>query len=222
MPGAVVPGAACGAACALCRVLGAAGPGAECAPAIAQMPDPRPMHGQAIPAGELPAGSVTVRVVRQAWATTWLACRWSSTEPATVRHATTGAEGRAQYMSVPAGRSRARDAVVDSERLESTTFDVPGAGGVRTILVAGLGLDRRRPAARRRQPPRPRPARRVVVWQQHALCRRVPGRHHRGVLPARDRQQHGRARPPASPLVIDLPDEAVGAALLEEASPLAA
>ena len=29
---------------------------------------------------------------------------------------------------------------VDGEQLESTTFDVPAGGGVRTILVAGLGL----------------------------------------------------------------------------------
>ena len=95
----------------------------------------------------------------------------------------------------PPGARVHASAVVDGERLESTTFDVPAAGGVRTILVAGLGLGTGggAPAPAPRPPSAAVGTGGAVVRQQHPVCDRVPGRHHRGVLPARDRQQLGRA-----------------------------
>jgi hypothetical protein len=108
--------------------------------AHAQMPDPRAMHGQAIPAGELPAGSVTVRVVRQALGNNVAGATVELHGAGPVRTAVTAADGRAQFSGVPPGGAVHAIAVVDGERLESSAFEVPRAGGVRTILVAGLGL----------------------------------------------------------------------------------
>jgi hypothetical protein len=104
------------------------------------MPDPRLMHGQAIPAGELPAGSVTVRVVRQMVGNNIAGVEVELHGAGDVRRATTAADGRAQFAGVPVAARVHAVAVVEGERLESSPFAVPAAGGVRTILVAGLGL----------------------------------------------------------------------------------
>ena len=106
----------------------------------AQMPDSRLMHGQAIPAGELAPGGVTVRVVRQMVGNNIAGVDVELHGAGEVRRATTGADGRAQFAGVPVGSRVHARAVVEGERLESSPFDVPAAGGVRTILVAGLGL----------------------------------------------------------------------------------
>jgi hypothetical protein len=108
--------------------------------AHAQMPDPRAMHGQAIPAGELPSGAVTVRVVRQTVGNNVAGISVELHGAGPVRTTTTGADGRAQFTGLPPGARVHAIAVVDGERLESSAFDVPRAGGVRSILVAGLGL----------------------------------------------------------------------------------
>jgi hypothetical protein len=57
-----------------------------------------------------------------------------------VRHATSGTDGRAVFTSVPAGAHVHAVAVVDNERLTSIEFEMPAAGGVRTILAAGVGV----------------------------------------------------------------------------------
>jgi hypothetical protein len=139
MPGAArlalrLPAAALGEAGAVCLVL------VLSSVAFAQMPDPRAMHGQAIPAGELPAGSVTVRVVRQGLGNNVAGINVELHGAGPVRTAVTAADGRAQFSGVPPGGEVHAIAVVDGERLESLAFEVPRAGGVRTILVAGLGL----------------------------------------------------------------------------------
>src|SRR6185436_19605729 len=48
--------------------------------------------------------------------------------------------GRAVFTSVPAGSRVHAVAVVDNERLTSIEFDMPAAGGVRTILAADVGV----------------------------------------------------------------------------------
>jgi hypothetical protein len=104
------------------------------------MPDPRAMHGQAIPAGELPAGSVTVRVVRQMVGNNIGGVTVELHGAGPVRSAVTGADGRAQFAGLTPGSRVHAIALVEGERLESQPFDVPRDGGVRSILVAGLGL----------------------------------------------------------------------------------
>ena len=210
---------------ALCRVLGAVGLVLSAVPATAQMPDPRQMHGQAIPAGELPAGSVTVRVVRQALGNNVAGVVVELHGAGAVRQATTGADGRAQYVSVPAGARVHATAVVDGERLESTTFDVPRAGGVRTILVAGLGL-----GAAGGPQTAPPPASAATGSSRSGLSF---GNNTRFAVEFQDDtiavfylleivNKSGAPVNLASPLIMTLPADAVGAALLEGASHLAA
>jgi hypothetical protein len=223
-----VPGAGCrvlrAVPSAWCRVLGAVCLVLSALPAAAQMPDPRVMHGQAIPAGELPAGSVTVRVVRESVGNNLPGVPVELHGAGDVRRATTGADGRAQFASVPSGARVHARAVVDGERLESTTFDVPADGGVRTILVAGLGLGIGGGAAAATTSP---PS--AAVGAGGALSF---GNNTRFAIEFQDDtiavfylleivNHSGAPVRPASPLVITLPAEAVGAAVLEGASPQA-
>ena len=121
--------------------------------ASAQMPDPRQMHGQAIAVSELPPGSVTVRVVRQMVGNNAAGVEVELHGAGAVRRATTGADGRAQFSGLPVGARVHAVAVVDAERLESAVFELPAAGGMRTILVAGLELGTTGSAASPAAPP---------------------------------------------------------------------
>jgi hypothetical protein len=111
--------------------------------ARAQMPDPRMMSGQIIPSPDLPAGTVTVRVIRQTIMNVVGGVDVELHGAGDVRHATTGPEGRAQFSGLPVGARVHAVAVVDGERLESIEFEVPGSGGVRTLLAAGVGVGTR-------------------------------------------------------------------------------
>jgi hypothetical protein len=198
---------------------------AVAAPAIAQMPDPRVMSGQIIPSPDLPAGTVTVRVIRQTIMNVAPGIDVELHGAGAVRHATTGPEGRAEFQGLPAGARVHAVAVVDGERLTSIEFDVPASGGVRTMLAAGVGVGQMvngGPAPSAPAPPAP-PAkpgqlafandtRFAVEFQDDTLA----------VFYLLDIVNPSSA-PVAlrEPLVIDLPAEASGAGLLEGGSPLA-
>jgi hypothetical protein len=111
---------------------------AASAVAQVQMPDPSLIHGRALPAPELPTGTVTVRVVRESIG--------NDAPGQTVRvaiggktvTATTDAMGRAEFNSLAVGQEARATATVDGEALESQPFSVPTSGGLRVILVAGI------------------------------------------------------------------------------------
>ena len=105
----------------------------------AQMPDPRQMSGQVLPSADLPTGSVTVRVIRQTMANAAPGIEVELHGAGEVRRATTGQQGRAQFDGLPPGARVHVVAIVDGERLESIEFPVPGSGGARTVLAAGVG-----------------------------------------------------------------------------------
>ena len=88
--------------------------------------------------GALPPGLLTVRVVEGAF-TRNLPDQSVQihVEGGKVESARTGADGRAQFAHLPVGSRVHVSAVVNGERLESDGFDMPAAGGVRILLVAG-------------------------------------------------------------------------------------
>ena len=53
--------------------------------------------------------------------------------------ARTDAQGRAEFADLPKGGQATAEVVVDGETLTSDAFTVPSSGGLRVILVAGLG-----------------------------------------------------------------------------------
>jgi hypothetical protein len=193
----------------------------------AQMPDPRQMSGQVLPAGDLPTGSVTVRIIRQTMANAVPGITVELHGAGDVRRAVTAAQGRAQFDGLPVGARVHVVAVVDGERLESIEFAVPPAGGARTLLAAGVGAGRPAGAAASESAaasPSPGTAR-----AGDAL---VLGAETRIAIEFQDDQltafylleivnRSSAPVSPAAPLVIELPTESSGAALMQGGSPTA-
>ena len=102
------------------------------------MPDPAQMNGRAIPAAELPAGTVTVRVWRQTIGNNVPDHTVRVTVAGQTREATTDGEGRAEFPNLQPGAEGTAEVTVDGEKLVSEPFQVPTTGGLRVILVAGL------------------------------------------------------------------------------------
>lgn len=107
------------------------------APAAAQqMPDPKEIAGIPLPVGDVPAGTVVVRVIRGSLANNIADQSVQLTVGGTPRTATTDATGRATFSGLPPGTAVKANTTVGSERLESQEFPVPANGGVRVLLVA--------------------------------------------------------------------------------------
>jgi hypothetical protein len=117
-------------------------------PALAQidMPDPSQMAGKAIPAPELPDGTVTVRVVREALGNNLPGQQVTVTAGGVTQSGTTDETGRARITGLPAGATGTAGATVDGERLTSDPFEVPRTGGIRVVLVSGLAQAKERRA----------------------------------------------------------------------------
>jgi hypothetical protein len=186
------------------------------------MPDPALIHGRAIPAAELPVGTVTVRVVREAIGNNVEGQDVRLTVAGMPRSAKTDDQGRAEFTNLPPGAEVRADATVNGEPLGSDTFMVPTAGGLRVILVAGL-----KDAA----------ARKEKDAAEAAAAPAVPGAvvigpNSRMLMEFRDDAlqmfyvldilNNARTRVDiGGPLIIDLPEGAAGATILEGSSPSA-
>jgi hypothetical protein len=102
-------------------------------------PDPRQMAGIPRPVDDLPAGSVSVRVIRGAM-TNNIANQTVELRVGTdVQTTKTDAQGRAQFDKLPAGATLKASATIDGEHLESQEFPAPAQGGIRLLLVASGG-----------------------------------------------------------------------------------
>jgi hypothetical protein len=197
------------------------------ATAGAQMPDPRQMSGQVLPAGDLPTGSVTVRIIRQTMANAVPGITVELHGAGDVRRAVTAAQGRARFDGLPVGARVHVVAVVDGERLESIEFPVPPAGGSRTLLAAGVGAGRPAGAAAAEAPAASPDA--GTGGAGEAL---VLGADTRFAIEFQDDQltafylleivnRSSAPVSPAAPLVIELPSESSGGALMQGGSPTA-
>lgn len=94
--------------------------------------------GMPLQDGELPPGSLTVRVVQGAFTANLSGIPVEvqvAGQPAL--RAQTGALGRAEFAHLPVGVQARAAAVVNGERLESESFRIPAESGVRVLLIAG-------------------------------------------------------------------------------------
>src|ERR1043166_8150145 len=187
-----------------------------------QMPDPSLINGRAIPAPELPDGTVTVRVVRESIGNDIPGQQVTVTSGDQMRNATTDSQGRAEFRGLPAGGAATAKVVVDGEALVSQPFQVPTSGGIRVILVAGLAQAAERKKAEADAAAAAPPTKGIVVLGDNS---RVVMQFEGDALQvyyvfevvnnARTRVDIG------GPLIIDLPKEAVGAEVLQGSSPSA-
>lgn len=94
--------------------------------------------GMPLQDGELPPGSLTVRVVQGAFTANLSGIPVAVQVPGQpTLQALTGAQGRAEFAHLPIGAEARASAVVNGERLESEAFRVPAESGVRVLLIAG-------------------------------------------------------------------------------------
>jgi hypothetical protein len=110
-------------------------------PALAQMPDPSQMSGRSLPAPEAPVGTTSVRVMRQTIGNNVVGQEVMLVDASgtTVGTRATDDAGRATFDGLRPGATYRAVAVVSGERLESLPFTQPASGGLRVVLVAGLG-----------------------------------------------------------------------------------
>ena len=184
--------------------------------ALAQMPDASLMHGRAIPASELPAGTVTVRVVRETVGNNMPGQQVRLIAGGATRTATTDELGRAEFTNLPPGSEARAEATVNGEPLVSQPFMVPTGGGLRVILVAGLAAAEERKKKEEVEALTAPAARGSVVLGPNS---RIIMEFHDDALfafyvleilnNARTRVDTG------GPILIDLPDDAVSATLRE-------
>lgn len=192
------------------------------AAAAQQMPNAAQMSGMPLGAPELPNGTVTVRLVREEMGNNIANHAVKLVAAGKTEQGTTDAQGRAQFSGLPVGTVVYAEAVVDGETLRSQEFDIPARGGVRVALVAGVAAVEARDRAAREAGAKEPPRQGIVVF----------GGESRIILEFQDDNLQAfylldivnQARTPidpGQPLVLKLPAEASGAALMAGSSPVA-
>jgi hypothetical protein len=204
--------------------------GIGAAPALAQapgmsggqMPDAKQMSGMPLPVGDVPPGTVTVRVVRGSMANplpNQTVELFGGPSPATVK---TNDTGRAEFTGLEPGMRVKAVVTVNGERLESQEFEVPATGGVRVALVAiDPGMEKRA-AEDRKLAQAPAQAGIVVLGDQSRFVFEL-GDEGLNVFNLMAIVNTARipVAPQDGPLVFDLPDVADHPGLLEGSSPQA-
>jgi hypothetical protein len=194
------------------------------------MPDPSVMNGRSLPAPDAPTGTTTVRVMRERIGNNVPGQDVSLVDAsgATVGPRRTDEGGRATFEGLRPGTTYRAVAVVAGERLESLPFTQPDAGGLRVVLFAGLGAGGGAPGPAAGAPAAPAiPARpappgsltlgtqsRLVVEQADEFVEVF-------VLVDLVNGTDGPVSLPA-PIVFTLPDGALGSAVLEGSTEVAA
>jgi hypothetical protein len=184
------------------------------------MPDPSLIHGRAIPAQELAAGTVTVRVVREAIGNNVPGQQVRVGVGGTTRTATTDAQGRAEFTDLPKGSANAvAEVTVDGEKLVSQPFTVPTSGGLRVILVAGIAKAAERKKQEEAAAAAEPPTKGIVVFGGNTRVLMQFNDDGLDVYYILEIVNSARTRVDiGGPLVIDLPPGATGATALEGSS----
>lgn len=186
-----------------------------------QMPDPKEIAGMPLPVGDVPAGTVVVRVIRGSLANNIPDQPVTLTVDGTPRTMTTDASGRAQFAGLAPGARVQASATVGSEKLQSQEFPVPANGGVRTLLVATDPNAQKRAEADRALAAGPAQPGTVVLGEESRFVFEM-GDASLSVFNILQIVNTARVPvTPPQPVVFDLPDAATGASILQESSPQA-
>ena len=178
------------------------------------MPDPKQMSGIPRPVDDLPKGAISVRLIRGQLSNNITGHPVELHVGSKVLTVKTDENGRAQFNDVTPGATLKAAADVDGEHLESQEFPAPSSGGIRLMLVA---TDTSKGAA----PNAPAVAGSVVIGDQSRIVMQ-PGDENVEVFYLLDVSNNAAApvNPPV-PFVIDLPENAGGAAIMDGSSPQA-
>jgi hypothetical protein len=201
--------------CAMMLVLGISLPAQA-----QQMPDPRQMSGVPLPTGDLPVGTITVRVIRGSLANPVVNQVVQITGGATTT-ATTNESGRAEFSGLTPGARVRAFTEVNGERIESQEIPIPASGGVRVMLVATDPDAAKRQEEDRQLAQTPAQPGIVVLGEQSRFVFELG---EEGLNVFNILQLLNTARTPVQPaaaVIFPLPEAAEHAALLEGTTPLA-
>jgi hypothetical protein len=191
---------------------------------VAQMPDLRQMSGQPLPSGELPTGSISVRVVRQTIANnvSGVAVELIPAEgtATALKSMATDAGGRAVFADAPPGATLRATTTVDGERLVSQPFTVPTSGGLRILLAAGLSAQGGQANAPAGAPAQPAAPGSIVLGGQSRMVVELAEGSIEVFCLFDIVNPTGHAVTLPSPIVFEAPADATNAAALEGSSPL--
>jgi len=186
------------------------------------MPDPSLINGRGIPAADLPNGTVTVRVVREAIGNNMPGQQVHVKVGQNTFTATTDAQGRAEFKDLPRGGDAIADATVEGETLRSQPFNVPTSGGLRVILVAGIAKATERKKQEEAAAAAAPPVKGTVVLGDNTRTLVQFKDDMLEVYYILDIVNSARARVDiGGPFVLELPKTALGASTLEGSSPSA-
>ena len=196
---------------------------ATSAPAIAQqMPDPKQIAGIPLPVGDVPAGTISVRVIRGSLANNIPNQSVELLVAGKARTETTDASGRAQFTGLLPGMEVTASTTVGTERLQSQTFSVPASGGIRVLLVAtDPDIEKRAEEDRRLAESAAQPGT-VVLGEQSRFVFEFGDS---AISVFNILQVTNTARVPVQPpqpIAFELPARATGPTVLQESSPQAA
>ncbi len=187
-------------------------------PAAAQMPDPKQMSGVPLPVGDLPPGTVTVRVVRGTMTNVITGQRVDLIGP-TPMSAKTNDAGRAEFTGLQPGVRVRASTTVDGENLESQEFTIPSNGGIRVALVATDSTTQSQNGSK--TPATPAQIGTVTLGQQSRFIFEMGDEALNGFAVLEIVNSTAAPVQTAQPIVFDLPAESRGAGLLEGSTPQA-
>ena len=183
------------------------------------MPDPKQMSGIPRPDSAVPAGSVTVRLIRGDLANRILNHPVELFVNDKPQQAKTDGEGRAQFDKLPVGATLKAVATVDGERLESQAFEVPASGpGIRLMLVA---TDKEKEARKAAEAAAPAVSGQVILGGDTRVIVE-PGDEALEVFYILEIMNNARAPVnPSTPFDFEMPTGVTGTTLFEGSTPLA-
>jgi hypothetical protein len=187
----------------------------------AQMPDARQMSGMPLPVGDMPAGSVSVRVVRGIVSNIVPDHPVELTVNGQTITVKTDGSGRATFTALKIGAvARARTKVGD-ETLESQEFTIPSTGGIRTMLVATDAEAERALADAMKAADAAAQPGEVTIGSQSRIIAELAEESAEIYYLLEIRNAASTSVQPKTPFVVELPSEATASAILEGSSPQA-
>jgi hypothetical protein len=183
------------------------------------MPDARQMSGIPRPVDDLPAGTVSVRLVRGDLSNNIVNHPVELHAGGKVIVVSTDDGGRAQFSGLTPGAPLKAVAVVDGERLESQDFPAPAGGGIRMLLVATDKEKEARAAEAAKAPAVTGP---VIIGGESRIVIEPDGEERARVYYLLDISNTAQVpvNPPA-PFRFDVPTSALGTSIMEGSSPQA-
>lgn len=182
-----------------------------------QMPDPKQIAGVPLPADDLPAGTISVRVIRGSFEKNIPDATVQFTVDGKVRTATTDASGRAQIAGLARGARVRAATVIDGARLESQEVVVAGSG-IRFILVAADPELEKRAEDDRRLASSPAVPGLVVFGPETRMIVEMSDDKLNVFYVLQILNTARTPVDPGGPLILDLPRDARGVTLLQESS----